>query len=358
VKIVFDAFWWVNGPPSQRRILREIVMTWAERYPADELTVVTRKKHAPDRPDDLPPGVKAVNSGLYPQAFLARWAVPRQARRLKADAVITHNFAPRYAGTSAIFLHDVLFSTNPEWFERKERAYFALMPRWAKSADIVFTSSASEAHRIETVTRHPNVRPVGIGLSTELLEGTDEDIPPGLSSGRFILTVGRLNARKNLGNAIVGALHSGRVSPEFPVVVAGAANGLGEELPAAVQEAVSVGSVVFLGHVSDAALRWLYRNCALFVFMSLGEGFGMPPMEALASGARVLVSDLPVMRENVGEFGYYSSPTDVAQIARDIGASLDTPSGQDITALQLHLAPNHWASVVEKMRAALAEVKK
>ncbi|MFW1401537.1 glycosyltransferase, partial [Vibrio parahaemolyticus] len=51
------------------------------------------------------------------------------------------------------------------------------------------------------------------------------------------------------------------------------------------------------GYVSDGELAWLYGNCRAFLFFSRGEGFGLPPLEALLAGAEVVASDIPVMRE-------------------------------------------------------------
>ena len=69
-----------------------------------------------------------------------------------------------------------------------------------------------------------------------------------------------------------------------------------------------------LGYVSDAALAELYRRCAVFCYPSLGEGFGLPVLEAMAAGAAVLTSNLSSLPEVGGEAVEYADPHDTASI--------------------------------------------
>jgi glycosyltransferase involved in cell wall biosynthesis len=80
-----------------------------------------------------------------------------------------------------------------------------------------------------------------------------------------------------------------------------------------------------LGYVSDAALAELYRRCAVFCFPSLGEGFGLPVLEAMAIGAAVLTSSIPALEEVGGDAVAYADPHDVDAIAGGLRALLDSP---------------------------------
>ena len=315
MRVVFDAYWWVSGPPSLRHVLREIVLAWSSLYPADELTLVVRKAHLREAAKDAPHDARLEPSTLCPQALCAAVTVPAVAAARSADLVITHNFAAATPALSAVYLHDALFATNPEWFTRLERRYFSLMLRWIRRADIVLTSSESEAHRITEVTG-VRAHAVGLGLSTELTAESGAWEPdPGLRAGRFVLSVGRLNARKNLSSVIAGALATGRVTAACPLVIVGSADGRSAPLSAQARAGVASGAVRFTGHISEDRLRWYYGNCAMFVYLSLGEGFGMPPVEAAYFSAPTLVSDLPVFHETLGGYARYVDPTDVAAIA-------------------------------------------
>jgi glycosyltransferase involved in cell wall biosynthesis len=348
MKIVFDAYWWRSGPTSLRHVLREIVLAWTRIHPQDELALVVRRRDV-DLIDDVPEGITVVGSRWRPQALLAGRATETARRRLGYDVVVTQNFAARSRGRSAVYLHDVLFITDPGWFSRIERLYFSFMPRWVDRADIVFSSSAAEGRRIKAHTRARRVVPVGLGLSTELVGPTTTEPVEGLVPGRFLLTVGRLNSRKNLGRTVRAALEGGAATPDRPIVVVGA--GDPEHLAAdpAFEEALANGALRITGHVSDAQLRWLYGSTALFVFLSLGEGFGMPPVEARHFGAPVLASDLPVFRENLANEAAYTDPLDEHAIA---GAMRDLLTGQDDRSSRME-ARHDWAATVIAMRAAL-----
>lgn len=275
--------------------------------------------------------------------------LPLIAHRHKVDVTLTHNFTP-LVGASAVFIHDFLFLSDPDWFTRKERLYFSLMRASLGRADVVFSSTSSEARRIARYAPRSTV-PVAVGMGlSPAVEGNSSPVP-GLQAGRFVLTVGRLNARKNLAAATEAALQSGAVSPDFPLVVVGEASGKSAELPPGVAAAVVSGAIVFLGRVDDQSLRWLYRNTALFLFLSLDEGFGMPTLEALHAGAPLLVSDIPVFREILGTNAAFVDPRRVDAISEALVAALASPpSAPDRRAV---LDRYTWEDSVSAMRSAL-----
>jgi glycosyltransferase involved in cell wall biosynthesis len=330
------------------------VLAWNNEYPNDELILVVRRSHRAEAASDVPSSAAVRATSLWPQGLAAAVAVRSAARSADADLVVTHNFACRAPqGLSAVFLHDVLFATNPEWFTIRERVYFSFMRLWLHRADFVFTSSKTEAQRITDITHAHRVFPVGLGLSTELTNSSDPDDPDrSLAPGRFLLSVGRLNARKNLGAAIDGALRSGRVSTEQPLVIVGSPNGKLEALHKSARRAVANGLVRFVGFVSERRLRWYYRNTSLFLFLSLGEGFGMPAVEAAFFGARVLVSDLPVFRENLGDRAGYVDPTDTRAVGRAIAVALDAGSADaPPRRTRGRIASQYdWSNIVQSMR--------
>lgn len=350
MRIVFDAFWWDAGPPSLRHVLREMISAWSSAFPEDEFLLLVRRGHTAQ---DTPPGSRVVETRVWPQAVVAASIARRVALKNRADVVFSQNFAPRPASSlvSAIYLHDVLFLTNPEWFTPTERAYFSLMRRFASRADIVFTSSRSEAARIRLHTRARAVEAVGLGISTELL-GRREVRPNGIDveDGDFLLTVGRLNARKNLSAVIEAAVASGAVSRAKPLIVVGEPDGRAAALSDEAGRAVESGLVVFLGFVDEEELVWLYSHCALFVYLSRGEGFGMPPVEARHFGARVLVSDLPVFHETLGDEAAFVSLDDPAEQAAAIARLIAEGSRGTPTAIH-----HDWHDAVERMRTSLAD---
>lgn len=316
VRVLFDAFWWERGPVSNRHLMISMITEWTELYPQDEIVVAMRKKDR-DRASGLPARARVVTSRLSPQGISAMVELPVLARRVKADVIFAHNFTPLWH-PSVVFLHDVLFVTNPEWFTRKERLYFSLMPMSARRAGALVTSSRSEAARIDAaVARRTPTTAVGLGLGDRL--EVAETRPAALADiDRFLLTVGRLNVRKNLAFTCRAAVRSGAVSPELPLVIAGSVHGRTEDWPEDVRDAIDSGAIVVTGYVSDSELAWLYSHCRTFLFLSRGEGFGLPPLEALRAGAEVIASDIPVMREILGPHASFVDPTDSRELEEHI----------------------------------------
>src|SRR5699024_9149156 len=129
-----------------------------------------------------------------------------------ADATVAHNYAPLGLRDSAVFIHDVMFVEHPEWFSRPERLYFSPMLRWSRSAQVVATSSATEARRIRRLgSGSQPVVATGLGVPGALT-AAEQQRPPTLEGiESFALTVGRLNIRKNLEAVLDAATYSSRV---------------------------------------------------------------------------------------------------------------------------------------------------
>ena len=348
LRVLFDAFWWVEGPTSNRLVQRRIIRTWAQMYPQDELILAVPSAHRTQL-GEVPAGASVVTTPLRPHGIAVAVDLPRLARRVDADITITHNFAP-HRGRSAVFVHDVLFQTDPEWFTAAERAYLSPIPSLLRRAGVVLTSSATEAARIRRCNRAlRTVTPVGLAVDPELLEVAPEP-PTGLGDlDGFVLSVGRLNVRKNLEFTIRAAVRSGRLTPRFPLLVVGEAEGRAASFQDVdVQRALGDGRVRLLGGVSLAELAWLYRTADLFVFLSLDEGFGLPPIEARAFGTPVLAADIPVMRENLTGWADFVDPRDERAAAAAIASSLESGARMDTQA-----APPRWEDTVSRMRDAV-----
>lgn len=355
MKVLFEAFWWGSGPISNRQVQRAMIREWVSAYPEDEVTIAARRKDIPLIVSEFGDRVRTQAVLLAPQAVSSIVELPRLVKKSGADVVISHNFAS--PGTkSVVFIHDVLFMTNPEWFTWLERGYFNLMPWSARSARLILTSSESEAERIKRclgARREAEVRAVGLALNDSLLSAQPAGPVGNLRPRQFVLAVGRLNARKNVATACMAALDARSITAARPLVVVGSPQGKGVELPESVQEAVSDGSIVFTGHVTNEQLAWLYANTALFLFVSLGEGFGLPPLEAMAFGAPVVAADIPVMREVLGHYATFVDPKDRAAISAAIDGH-ETARGTRQSRIEMARTKYSWQDTVRQMRTDIA----
>ena len=359
MRIAFEAFWWQKGPFSNRQVLREIIFNWIKEFPLDEIALVVPRADVLATQEELPVGITVLGSRLRPQGLSSIIELPTLVRRFKPDVVVAHNFTP-WSGFSALFLQDVLFLSHPEWFTLLERAYFSLMTLTAPRADVVFSSTVTEGRRIqEALSVAGTVCPVGLAVSSTL--SGSEPVTPSwpLRTGEFSLTVGRLNVRKNLEFTCLAAIDCEDVTAENPLVIVGSIQGKAMQMSLEIQTAIDDGRIVLLNYATSGELRWLYENCSVFVFMSLDEGFGLPPLEALYFGAQVVASDIPVMREVLSEHAHYVSPTDrggVTEALRTVNRAQRTGTGPDGAGARYARDKYSYVTTVRAMRQKLEEL--
>jgi glycosyltransferase involved in cell wall biosynthesis len=190
-----------------------------------------------------------------------------------------------------------------------------------------------------------------LGTSPALADTVPEEPLP---DPGFVLAVGTLEPRKNLPRLVAAY---GELDPatqaRHPLVVVGA---LGWETGETLDALRSLGErAILLGHVSDAALAELYRRCSVFCYPSLGEGFGLPVLEAMAAGAAVLTAANSSLPEVGGDAVEYSDASDVASIASGLQRLLDYPARRaELGALALERAREFsWARFAEQTLAVL-----
>ncbi len=204
-----------------------------------------------------------------------------------------------------------------------------LDPAVRRAAALLAISQATAdalAQHIPAAAGRTVVAPLGVTLAPA--GQLDAAEAASLPAPGFVLAVGTLEPRKNLPRLVAayGSLEE-RVQREHPLVVVGARGWQTGETLAALQ---ALGErCTMLGHVSDAALAELYRRCAVFCFPSLGEGFGLPVLEAMAAGAAVLTSNVSSLPEVGGDAVAYADPSDVTDIARGLERLLGDESARN-----------------------------
>ena len=161
------------------------------------------------------------------------------------------------------------------------------------------------------------------------------------------MAVGTVEPRKNLPLLVRAHQHL----PEAPpLVVVG-----GRRRPG---EVTASARVRLTGYVPDADLRRIVAGARVLAYPSRREGFGLPPLEALACGVPVVVSDLPVLREVLGTHARFVPVGDVEALAASLAAALAAgPSGAAVAAGRAHAAAFTWErfarATVAVYRAAL-----
>jgi glycosyltransferase involved in cell wall biosynthesis len=205
-----------------------------------------------------------------------------------------------------------------------ERATLGVAVR--RSAAVLAISQATAEHlakRFPAAWGKTVVAPLGVASTLE--DSLTPTEAARLPAPGFVLAVGTLEPRKNLPRLVAayGSLDDAEQA-RHRLVVVGANGWQTDETLSALR---SLGErCVMLGYVSDAALAELYRRCAVFCYPSLGEGFGLPVLEAMATGAAVVTSQISSMPEVGGNAVEYVDPLSVTSIAAGLRAVLDDES--------------------------------
>jgi len=176
----------------------------------------------------------------------------------------------------------------------------------------------------------------------------------GLRHGAYVLTVGTIEPRKNVAHVLEAyAMLPAALRERYPLVVAGAHGWRSPAMIGRLRELADRGQIRFLGRVAAAMLPDLYAGAALFVFPSRYEGFGLPPLEAMASGVPVVVSDRASLPEVVGDAGWTLDPDRPDATALTIAAALDDSAARTAIASRgLERAARFtWAACAATTRA-------
>ncbi len=331
MRIGIDAKWYFEGPPSGRRVVRALVDALACMYNHHEFYLFLNRRHK-HKSKELPETFHKLFVWAGNNQLSNLFVLPRLASTHGLDVVLYQNFAPLFGSTLKIaYIHDVLFLSHPAYYTLAERLYFAPLRFLTRHADGVITVSEEEKKRLIqyqyaapdriAVAHHgvdSNFKPKD-KYETDLVEEIRRryDLPD-----RFILFVGRLNLRKNLDNLL-------RAIPllsdkSIPLVLVGSTNWKESNHERIIHELNLQDRVVFKGSITED-LGVVYSLATLFCFPSFAESFGLPPLEAMACGVPVVVSNTTSLPEVCGEAGTYVKPDDPSSIAAAIDSLLSNP---------------------------------
>ncbi|MEM6782598.1 MAG: glycosyltransferase family 1 protein, partial [Bacteroidota bacterium] len=324
-RIGIDARWLFSGNPSGRVWVREVTRALVEQYPHHAYVLFHRPSEvARPLPFDVAPPTQVTRVPVRSLTGLgtALWSLPAAANRAEVDVLVTQYYAaPRVRAHQITVVHDVLFESKPDYFSRRQRLYFRPMRRMLRAADTIVTVSTYVTHDLKRygyVQPHQSLAVVPNGINPAFAKVTAQDVVAVRERYQlpeaFLLYVGRLNVRKNIDGLLTAV--SEMRHQEAPLLLAGSAEGRTFD-PRAYIEALGLHDRVrLLGFVPDKDLPALYGAARAFAYVSHAEGFGLPPVEAMAAGTPVVVSNTTSLPEVCGDAALYVSPTDQSAIAR------------------------------------------
>ena len=272
---------------------------------------------------------------------------PLLARRAKAQVVhFTGGTLPLWTPHPCVLtLHDLAWVDGAVSGRLHSRAYFgALQRQVARRADRIATDSDASRARV--------VQALGVAPSHVAVTGAGIDeswfaVPRSPADPPFFLSVGTVEERKDL----VTAVRALALLPGHRLVSVGPHAPYARRVRAEARAAGVEDRVELRGFVDDATLEALYAQARALVFPSRYEGFGLPPLQALAAKLPVVASDIPVLREVLGDCALYARPGDPGSFADGLRAASRGDAGlRELTERgQMHARGFTWNAVAERM---------
>lgn len=169
--------------------------------------------------------------------------------------------------------------------------------------------------------------------------------------GDFILFVGTIEPRKNLRRLVKAfdqMLRNTSLSPKL--VIAGGKGWMMDDFVSFIEEKGVADRVCLTGYLQDEDLCTLYSTCTAFIYPSLYEGFGLPPLEAMACGAPVITSRTPALMETVGNAARLVDPKDIRDIAQAMTEMLSEQKAREHYAElgKVHVKQFSWEQTALK----------
>lgn len=260
-------------------------------------------------------------------SFAEQIGLKRQIEQLSPDLV--HFTFPQqpglYKGKTVTTFHDLTTlrfsnpSKNPLIFKFRQRVYAQLLRRVALKSSLLITPS--EFVR-KDVAEFAKIDPKKIIVTHEAADIISEK-PVSMREvvgNKFILYVGRPFPHKNLERLIEAFDILAPKQPDLKLVLAGKYDSNYARIKKTLRDN---DQVIFTGFVTEAQLKWLYKNCEAYALPSLSEGFCLPGLEAMVHGAPVVSSNATCLPEIYGDAAHYFDPLDTQAISKAIDDVID-----------------------------------
>jgi glycosyltransferase involved in cell wall biosynthesis len=282
------------------------------------------RQHFAELGIDCVPGV-SVPAGRLARLAWEQYGLPGVARKAGADLLHSpHYTSPlRWTGPLAVTVHDATFFSHPEWHTRSKGPFFRAATRLAvRRADVCIVPAQATADELHSrLGLDPGrVQVAHLGVDTGLFRPPDAAArararaAAGLEPDEeFVAFLGTLEPRKNVPALIRGWVAAcTRLGDRAPALVLAGGAGWDRELDAAVAAVPSGLRLLRPGYLPLADLPGLLGAAAVVAYPSLGEGFGLPVLEAMACGAAVLTTRRLALPEVGGDAVAYTEPDDAA----------------------------------------------
>ncbi|ABE45909.1 glycosyltransferase family 4 protein [Polaromonas sp. JS666] len=309
--------------------------------------------------------IKTLVHWLLPNSYgVARTLQQRQfskgTQRTRYDIYHEPNFlAYRFDGPSAITVHDLSWIRFPEMHPvERVRAMDKYFQPGLERASLILTDSEFVKRELIDVfgVKPERIHPVLLGVEALFHPRSADETRAvldahGLVHGQFILAVGTLEPRKNLAVALRAFMQlPPPLRKRFPLVLVGMKGWRTSALEQQIAPLVAAGEIRQLGYLPRQDLATIIAGATTLIYPSIYEGFGLPPLEAMACGVPVITSNVSSIPEVVGDTGLMLDPQDVDGFAKGMEALLAAPDVRDAMARKALARSTQftWASCVSQ----------
>ena len=339
MRVALNAWFWNSPTTGSGQYTRLLVEHLAAVAPGLEIVLVTPEGRISNLQSPISNLQSQLTANRYRltsalgKVWFEQVAFPRACRRLEADVAHVPYWAPpiRPSIPTVVTIHDLIPLLLREYRGGPlVRLYSALVSTTAQNSALVLTDSEASRRDIVTHLGLPAERVRVVYLAADERYTPEPSLFPGEKPGfaektwfqkRYVLYLGGFDVRKNVATVLQTYRWAGPViGEECPLVIAGRlperdTSFTPDPRRLAREQGIDERFVRFIGFVDEADKPALYRGAVAFIFPSRYEGFGLPPLEALACGTPVVGSDISSIPEVVGDAGVLLPPDDAEGMA-------------------------------------------
>ncbi|WP_175996974.1 glycosyltransferase family 4 protein [Burkholderia stabilis] len=344
-KLMYNGRFTTQKTTGVQRVARELIAALVEFQSDDPVTVLV-----PPQPAVAVSGTRTIRVGFGKGAIWEQLVLPLFSRRSRI--VNLGNSGSIFLGNQIIFMHDAAVFDTPAHFSRLFRVWYRIM-FWilARTSACVLTNSRFSrdrlAHHCGVSTDKISVVPLGADHLDALEPDTSVLREHALTSDRFVLAVSSMNPTKNFGRLIAAFRQIG--DPSVDLVIVGMRNtavfGKQDHVTAAEP------NIKYVGYISDEKLKALYQHATCFLYPSIYEGFGIPPLEAMRYGCPTVVGRSAALPEVCADAALYCDPYSSDDIAEKLKNLLDSAELRADLRRRgpLHAEKYRWSKSAELM---------
>ncbi len=373
--IAFNGWFWNQPNTGSGQYIRRLLHNLRRVAPDLQMTLILPPHN--NVPDDVPADVSIVttsgSSGQLGKVWFEQRTYPKMVARVDADIAHVPYWGPPLSSPARLVTSvlDVIPLAIPDYSRGfKARLYTSLVTAAARgSAHTITLSQDSKADIVKYIglpadsitptylaadeAYHPR-----IGAESDAAVRKKYDLPD-----QFVLGIGGFDVRKNMKQLLLAYTYVGQAEGDnIPLVMAGRepewGTGVFPDLRAYAEELKITDYIRWIGYIDEADKPSLYRLADVFVFPSLYEGFGLPVLEAMASGTPVVANEISSIPEVVGDGAYLVEADNARAMAGAIIALLlQQPLRESLTTQGLARATNFsWRKTAKETLAVYEKV--